>query len=56
MAEKPVSANMPSTSTGNQGDNTAPAGIESPGTFVPLDRTPHSAESSLPTKGETRKE
>lgn len=42
-------ANQPA-STGNQGDNTAPAGIESPGTFVPLDRTPNSAEGSLPSK------
>jgi hypothetical protein len=57
MPENQPSANMPSSSAGNQGDNTAPAGIESPGTFVPLDRTPHTCESTNPpAKGGSGKE
>jgi hypothetical protein len=50
MAEEKNVANAPA-STGNQGDNTAPSNIQSPGTFVPLNQEPHSAESSLPSRG-----
>jgi hypothetical protein len=45
MAEK--SANE--TSKGKQGDGTELKGqFDSPGTHVPLDRTPHSCESTIP--------
>jgi hypothetical protein len=54
MAEKDV-ANAPA-STGNQGDNTAPANVTSPGTYVPLSQIAHSAESSLPSRGGSGKE
>ena len=43
------------SSKGIQGDGTAPGGIQSPGTFVPLSQEPHNAESSLPSKGESSK-
>lgn len=55
MAEKPVSANEPSSSKGNQGDGTAPAGIDSPGTFVPLDKTPQSVDQKT-ERGKTGKD
>lgn len=53
MADKNA-AEMES-SKGIQGDSTAPAGIQSPGTFVPLSQEPHSAESSLPSRGGSSK-
>lgn len=43
------------SSKGNQGDNTAPANIQSPGTFIPLSQTPNSAEGSLPSRGGSSK-
>lgn len=43
------------SSKGIQGDSTAPSGIQSPGTFVPLSQEPHSAESSLPSRGGSSK-
>jgi hypothetical protein len=42
MAEN--ESNFAST-PGNQGDNTAPPEIQSPGTFVPLTQEPHSVNS-----------
>lgn len=50
MAETKDTANA-EASKGIQGDSTAPANIQSPGTFVPLTQEPHSAESSLPSRG-----
>ncbi len=36
---------------GNQGDGTAPAEVDSPGTYVPLSQEPHNVESTMPEKG-----
>jgi hypothetical protein len=55
MAETKETANA-EASKGIQGDNTAPGNIKSPGTFVPLSQEPHSAESSLPSRGSSGKE
>jgi hypothetical protein len=44
------------TSTGNQGDSTAPAGIESPGTFIPgMSQEPNSVDQKT-EKGRTGKD
>jgi hypothetical protein len=40
------------SSKGNQGDGTETKGqYDSPGTHVPLDRTPHKIEETLPPRG-----
>lgn len=33
---------------GTQGDGTAPAGVDSPGTYVPVSQTPCPAADTLP--------
>jgi hypothetical protein len=49
MPDKVGSANEPSSGQGIQGDGTALKGqYDSPGTHVPLDRTPHNVESTIP--------
>ena len=51
MADKVGSMNEPVASKGNQGDGTELKGqYDSPGTHVPLDRTPHKLEETLPDK------
>ena len=51
MAENIDSANNPVASKGVQGDGTELKGqFDSPGTHVPLDRTPHKLEETLPEK------
>lgn len=49
MADPKSSQSVESDSS--PADNSAPAGIDSPGTFVPLSQVPHSAEDSLPSRG-----
>jgi hypothetical protein len=49
MADMPKSANEPSASKGIQGDGTELKGTyDSPGTHVPLDRTPRPIADTLP--------
>lgn len=51
MPEKVGSMNEPVASKGIQGDGTELKGqYDSAGTHVPLDRTPHKCEETLPDK------